>query len=482
MNFNEIDNLIKIGQAAKALKVLRPYVLQPRPRSQKNDLLNAARLCRRSGWPEGGLRLLNRYVRPSLSKVTSASPEEKIEYAASLIALGLISEGRELLSQIKSKEQSSHFLTLGVSYFSEWDYASAIPYLRNYVSAKGINDYQRLIGQVNLLAALVMIREFDEAFALLENLKVQCESEKNFLLLGNLFEIETQAHVQIKNYKKAHECIVRSEDLLSQHTNIDKTFTLKWKAIVAALNKGWSRSTQAQLLQVKKLAMQKNHWETIRDCDFYICKFSKKAPSHLYFGTPYKAYRERIESELNYTPAGPYIWKQNAHAHPTIFDPNQSSKIKPGQKFFNLLKALASDFYRPHTVFTLFAQLNPGEYYNPISSPASVHQILKRFRQWCEKENLPMRIQEVRSNYNLIFAKDFALKISEQSESGQMTSSEIMKYRFRKGYADSVFSRKNLEEALNLSPRACNLLIAQWLEQKLIKKEGQARSTIYHWL
>ena len=192
MDLKPINHLIQQGNSRKARQHLQ-LILRPseRARFTREERLELASLCRRTGWFQGALVVLAPIVRPSSRSRVQASDAEKTEYASNLIQMGSRQEGRLLLSEVSPSWHPKYFVE-ALSYFSEWNYHAAIPLLRRYLDWPEIQPYARIIGQVNLAAALVFENEIHEAETLLRHLKETCEREGHSLMLGNVYEIWSQ--------------------------------------------------------------------------------------------------------------------------------------------------------------------------------------------------------------------------------------------------------------------------------------------------
>jgi hypothetical protein len=158
-----LESLVRSGESAKARRILRELRLDRLTRAEK---LQAANLARRSGLPELSIKLLNRVMRPR-SGASDASARERAEYAAALSRIGATSEALGILESLKGSDHPEVPLFHAFALISQWDYRGAIPLLRRHERAAQ-TDYQRLIGRVNLVAALVFERQSREARELLE--------------------------------------------------------------------------------------------------------------------------------------------------------------------------------------------------------------------------------------------------------------------------------------------------------------------------
>lgn len=153
---NEIDAAIRQGLIRQAASRIQELWKGAQSLSRL-ERLELARLARRAYLPGVAILLLRPWVRPSSARAmeTEARPEETLEFASALIAVGARTEGVELLKSVDASRFPERDLFASFALFSSWDYASALPLLRRYTRHKGLSDYARLVGRANLAAALV---------------------------------------------------------------------------------------------------------------------------------------------------------------------------------------------------------------------------------------------------------------------------------------------------------------------------------------
>ena len=143
-----IDGLIKAGQISAAQVEIEQLTKKQLNRQQ---LLELAVLSRRAGLTELVIRLLYKQVR----ELGEASDAELCEYAIALIRLGHYAEGGEILATLK--ESSTQILYTSFAHIYQWEYDSAVVNLKKYLGLKGISDYERLVAEVNLQAAELIL-------------------------------------------------------------------------------------------------------------------------------------------------------------------------------------------------------------------------------------------------------------------------------------------------------------------------------------
>lgn len=299
IRISEIDELIRLGKGDEAVRKLRELARSKVPRE---NALRVANLARRANLPLLAIRLLYPIVRPSSKVPVVPTDKEKAEYAGNLLRIGAAIEANRILKGINTSKAPEALLFGAFACFSQWDYASAIPLLSGYIVSPLLDDYQKLVGKVNLSAALVFEREHDRAGTLLEEILKQTGDGHFPLLYGNALELSAQNMLLQGKLDEAESYLTRSERELARSGGLDAFFVRKWKSIIRMLRKP-ARAKDANLDSTREEARSRSHWETIRDCDFFeaVHNEDKELLTHLYFGTPFASFRTRVLRHLGGT-------------------------------------------------------------------------------------------------------------------------------------------------------------------------------------
>ena len=205
-----LDNLedwIRSGNLEAAQKSIDEITKRRVPRNLAKSFANVAR---RIGYHRTALRILNPIIRSAKPIFPPPQPEEKLEYAITLARCGLITEANEILNQEDVKTLSDSALYQAFVLFSGWDFAAAIPFLEKYISNQK-NDYQNLVGRVNLALAYSAERKNASAEKLMTQLLHETMSQNHFLLHGNVLEMFAMFCIEKGEFKKAHELILRAK-------------------------------------------------------------------------------------------------------------------------------------------------------------------------------------------------------------------------------------------------------------------------------
>jgi hypothetical protein len=439
------------------------------------------------------LRVLNPIVRPSARKQGNPTGEEKAEYAASLTRAGAVSEALTILETIDPTAVPTALLYESFALVTQWRYTETIPLLERYLASKGLSDYQRLVGQVNLAAAMVAERRHEDARPMLDALAEETRRLGLSLLHGNSLELSAQNAILAKRWRDAEAFLGRAEAALAKSGGLDELFVRKWRAVLSLLRDGGAIAVAA-LEYVRGEALARRHWETTRECDLFLaigCRDEKLALA-LYFGTPYPAYRARIQVELGgrlqlpetyeWDLADPR-WGQPSvqHRKTTQIDllvraGDKGNGFKAGQLLHRLLLFLSRDFYRPARVASIHAEVYPDEYFNPVSSPTRVHQIVKRLKQSLERAAVPIAIVEDQGTYRLRATTPCRLLLPGIAPKSR---ADALLDRLKARAGDREFSATEAAAWLSLSPRTTLRLLTAAVSSGACRRTGAASAVRY---
>jgi len=401
---DQIGALIKSGRgkrAAQYLKKFRTGQLSGRLRAQY------AALARRTKQPELSLKLLNKIVRkPGIREVQGSVPEQ-IEYAAALLKVGGHEEGLKILDDLKDPPPQA-YLHQAAGHISQWNYKASTDDLEKYLQCEGLTEYQKLVGRVNLAAAYVYLGS-PKTPRFLEALESDTRAPSLKLAAAELQNLWLQWHISQKNYQTASQTLSTVASLYSGATALDNLFLEKWTIALELFKGKILKGKSSPLQKVREHALALRHWETLRDCDFLeaISGHRKTLLTRLWFGSPWKPYRDNIikhfEEQLDFPDH--YLWQLTSKVGNGIelVETGLADKtsLDPGGKLHNLLIALSKDFYRPQFIAQLHSFLFPNEFFNPLSSPNRIYQLVKRLRQWLKKYCAHLEITEQQGTYCL---------------------------------------------------------------------------------
>jgi hypothetical protein len=476
------ERKIRVGKAPEVLTAIRKDLIKFR--TNRPLLLPLAQLARRAGDATLSIQLLRPLVRPTGRHIGKASPKEQAEYAAALIALGVLPEARRLLRSISQEEAPEALLFTAFQLFAQWNYRDAIPVLESYISSPTLSDYQRLLGQVNLAAALVSNRESKKASEMLVPLRRQTAKQELWLLLGNVLELSAQNEIFAKRWNRATSFLSEASKVLLSRGTVDNLYIRKWQTIVELHQRPGLRSTALKLNKIKQEAALKGSWETSRECDLFLAVATRNEVlrDKVFFGTPYSHYRSRLQSLYGeFDLPSHYDWStDNSNVKDILNISDFASLRKLGLKPYHLLTkltmALSADFYKPCTVSGFHSLLYPDDHFDPISSSMRIYQVVRRFRAWAIKHRLPIQLVENKSTYQLIAKPGFAIRVpSDLTKRLQHSIDEKLLAIF----CGNTFSLAEAKGALNLPERTLSRELNALVESNVLIRYNRARATRY---
>jgi len=451
----ELEALVPAGQLNLVVKALQDMNLKQIPRK---DLSRYANIANRVGQFRIAYRILSRVIRQQSESADSASSAEWVEYAEALRRMGLIAEAQRILAKLDATEMPLVHLRRAYCLVNQWKYGEAIPHLETYLSAVDPKEYAYLVAAVNLAAALVVERKDKEAFDLLDRLIFEARSAGRNLLYINCLELKAQLHIRQGNFDFADQALEEAFSVSSDPQTRYSLFLRKWQAISKSLRLG---AVHPELLDCRKSATEKEDWETLRECDLYIGFLNSdlKLLGHVYFGTPFPSYRQRILdiAGAKFTPGRSFLWNPSGHeSADEIFDVlhgkmdgSNTMALERGQLMHRMMTLLTADFYRPLSMGTAFSELFPHEQFSQLGSTNRVCNVIRRLRQWMAKGNNQFSIEENQGCYRLTAVPGVALRVYAEIE--QVSSEQIKWEEVRGQLSPGPFSREDVLRTLGCS-------------------------------
>jgi hypothetical protein len=430
-------------------------------------MLKIANVASRINRFDIALRILNPIVRQTGNVVGEARDEEKIEYANCLRKLGAVSEAAVILERIdKAKHPIVNFY-LALCCFAQWEYPSALPFLRSYLSTCEPDSYALKVGQINYASALITSGEFKEAQELLASIYSATKESNSRVLCANSLELRAQIEIlHNQNPKAALGFLTEARYWLGDDTgHIANLFVRKWEAV--AISQIEQKLSQ-KVFEVRDDALKLNHWETARDCEYFIAELTQDSRllTKLYFGTPYEAFRTKIrdrnpslifpDTYVLGTTDGPFFDVRTAEGDAAC------GEMKAGQMPHKLLALLARDLYKPTPMLAVFSALFPNEYANPFTSPNRVHQIVRSLRLELERINLPIEVLQNAGGYSIEFRGPARLCLPHQPL--PLDTQELNWLQLKIKMKSSEFTNKDAVAALG-SSRASMQRLIEWAVQ-----------------
>lgn len=487
------ESLIRAGNLAEARALLLSLRSDKLPRESLADF---ADLARRTELFNQGLKLLFRIVRSDSRSRQAPTVRERIVYGSILTKLGLAEEALDIFTALDERPPEA-LLYQSFAHFSRWDYSLATPLLKEYVSTEGLTPYQKVSGKLNLAAALTFLGRFDESRDLLSSVIAESGPNSWNLFLRGGHELSGISAVFEERWEAA-EAHLHEVQKLSGQSALGRLFSRKWLAIMDLRRHGVSARCLENFRELRALAADLDHPETLRDLDFYLA-LQQQDPENfarVYFGTPHESFRRRMREQSSgwMTLPSHYVLDGSSSGARSnvslrVFDLDKGcevgsddNELEPGKAQHRFLRTLASDTYRGFSVCSLFGKIFPGEYYNPDSSPRRVHAVALRLRRWISEHQAPVDVRSVRGTFHLtrsgsygFLVRDIALEPSGREELA--LNATIL--RLKDLWPEGTFSSSQAARKLGVSIRTMQVLIKQALDDQALTRRGHGRAIQY---
>ncbi len=464
----ECEEWTRIGESRRVHHALSVIPNRDIPQRWRLPLANIAR--------RGGLILLGlRLLAPSLK--SEPTPEELAEYGVLLQKNGSAREALTTLEKIDGDEIPEALLYRAFCLFTRWDYAQATPLLERYVASAKLNDYQRLIGRVNLASAYNVLEQDALARDLLNELVATCRAKNYARLEGNCHELLAQVHLRKEDWSSAEDELELAEGLLANDISLDKFFVQKWNLVISALKS----SSQAPLLELRRRALELRHWESVREADLYRVKLTGDPNlfQHVFFGTPHESYRAKLMKECpGIEPSEELLVGQGERVFDlSLSEVDGAPVFGSGKKIHQVICYLFTDFYRPLRLAPLFAELFPEENFNVFSSPNRVHQLLRRTRKALKDEGVALEIREDSGAYSIHILPGLSVRLTNDRKVASTEHAHLI--RLKSIYPAMQFSAKDARAKLGLPLTSFHRVLKYGLEKGLLVQQGNGPKTRY---
>jgi tetratricopeptide (TPR) repeat protein len=410
-------------------------------------------------------------------------------YAYSLCLLGANHEALQLLSSVDAKKNPEAYFLTALTYFRQWKYQQSLPLLKNFTASAAVEKYRKIVGQVNLAAALIITGQYEEALHYLEQIQTVCETNNYSLLLGNSFELRAQALIFLKQFDQALISLDRARALLRAEKGLFLLFVEKWALICRAYQNPTPEILES-LKQLKQKASRLEDFETVRECDLFEAVFLRDATllRKVIMGTPSESYRNRARSLFGESlkPLGHFEWVLESdeavvESGALVFNPYEKQKdgsaLYEKPQLLSLFEALTKDFYKPSHLGGLFRVVYPEEKFNPFTSPNRVIRLMKRLDQWFRANDVGLVVEFKKSQFQLK-VQNRTVRILIQR--GQRLSSDAGRWNeIRNAFRGKAFTTSQVTELLGISKTSAQRWIQQALRAEKIQSIGHGRSASY---
>ena len=153
----------------------------------------------------------------------------------------------------------------------------------------------------------------------------------------------------------------------------------------------------------------------------------------------------------------------------------KAKALKVGQVNHRLLVTLASDFYKPLRLASIYFGLYPREYYNPVSAPTRVHQAIISLRTWIEESGIDLSIEEENGFYRL--TGNAGIQIGKKELLGNREG--LLLSQLKEKCGGDPFSVSDAAKELGLSSRTALRALQKAIEEGEVLRTGSGASTRY---
>jgi hypothetical protein len=417
----QCDHWIRTNEVTKAIQAIKSVSIHNLERQQ---CLPFAKLARRTGLFNIGIRVLKSLVQSGTDIYLALTDAERAEFAVCLSRLGAYVEALKVVETISdSNDPDVCFARFSVM-FVQWQYREALPYVQAMIDSSKSTAVQRLTGRVNLAAIHLFSGELELADQVLREARAQASTSQHQLLYFNT--LEQSAHLEILRgrYDVAKRYIDEGNAIFGSLTGVYKLFLEKWEAILELKIRGLNLRTRSAIQGVQDKARAIGHFETVRECDFQLADATQDQNlfHKIYFGTLFEPYRNEmckrfsvpvaeLPESFYWTPSGQLGSKPDFVLDGLTGQIGRSS-LKTNTMTLNLLRLLSKDFYKRFRLPEIFSHLYLDQMYDPNSSPARVHQLLKRTRSWISLNKVPLKIYEKDGGFYLWNTEPMAVKVN----------------------------------------------------------------------
>lgn len=472
----DFEQKIRAGRGTEVKKVLSEISVQKVPRKAYLKLSNLAVRC---GSPGYALKLLGLEIRKKDFSMEALSLPERAEYGGALVSIGAFIEAQKILQYTDGAEYPRAYLYYAFSLFNQWKYSEAVPWLEKFLKANK-DPYADQVGRVNLCAALIYRQDYILAESLLQKLRKDLEPSQSYFLLGNVYELLAQCYLGLNDFEKTSRVLMESEKLLERTGSYFRLFVLKWKSVLSL--KQSLINAVPEVNEVRKLAVDLQHFETLRECDFFQGTIleERELVQKVFFGSPFASYRDKV---LASTPHQEWL---AVNHHVVEFSEGGGKiiegflpigKIQSNSVLHNLQKIILSDFYAPLRMATLFSRLFPESHYDPNSSPNRVYQLVHRWNSEAEAESLPLRIKSQKNSFRIESLEPCSVRVARDLRIENKIESQIqmLKDHFEK----NEFSAADAQILLARSQSFTSELLQEAQKSLNLQKFGGGRATRY---
>jgi hypothetical protein len=288
--------------------------------------------------------------------------------------------------------------------------------------------------------------------------------------------------VLLNQNQEALAATAEANNLMKGEASFDRLWIEKWEALARLRAHATDENLRA-VLKFRAKIRQLPDWEAVREIDFYLGLWvrNRSVLPRVYFGTPFRAFRERVRkmSGIDFDAQKHFLWTINygSEAKQVLELDRLVGELEDQELMGNLLRALASDFYRPISIGDLHQRLYLNEHFDPDSGPKRIYRANERLRKILLKMDCPLSI-DATSGFKLIASRPFGLVVPNPDRAIEAkVDSRIT--RLRAHFNSRAFSVSDVEKLFDQPRRTCQTWLKQMCESGQLEKTGSARWSTY---
>jgi tetratricopeptide (TPR) repeat protein len=476
----KLEEWTRVGKRGMVIDSLKKL---DRSRCQVDDLIAFSKIANRNHLYTLSLKFLYKDKQTTEEQKKSLSTDFITTYSAALLGIGATEEAQKLLKTQLENPQA--LFSYSLSHFSTWSYESAITYFKKYLRLQP-DGYMHLVGRINLIAAFIGSGDYQSGKILLSDfMKDIKDNPRATILYANCWEIKAQIEIEEKDFRQALQSLNFSKTIFKDQLTRYLLYVNKWEAVAElALNPG-SLENQQKLMNIKHQAKTLRNWETMRDCDFQLARFTQnsKLMQRTLWGTPFPDYHDRvrilygyeIQSEKDFL----FVPEENENlSGSTSVDLIQPADVLIQQtQCLNLLRVLTRDFYKPPRFGVLHAELHPAEYYNPFTSAQGIRNTILRLNKLNGKMQNGLVVKVEGGDVFLHSLQGKALRI--QNSKRLFEKKQYWLQLICANFKGKRFTTSSLENLIDLSKRSLIEVLNYGIQKNKLKKYGLGKATYY---
>lgn len=480
----EIDQHIRQSQISLARKKLSSI---PLGKWNEIDSVFYANLARRCGLTLRGLKMIKPYIEILDYGQLKGDISAVKTYAAGLTNLHLLDESNKILSVLNISNDPELNLFKGLNAVARWDYEQAKDHF--YLAYRHFQvSYSRCVAFVNYISCLIFLNEYEEAMSAAFSVLSECKQNKWFLLYSNISEMLGQCYFFMNQISESKKWFSESYNYTEKENVNSKIILNKWK-LVLDLKENNKMNVQ-EWNQLKQMAVQNNLWEINRDLDFFelLYQFNKEKYEHLFLGTTYISYKNRIrkafknqfnlskdfELDISNLVYSSRLIKKNVDHQKTIsFENDIAKKINYHEKYLKIIQVLLQDFYRPASLGILYSEVYHKECFDPIHGYNKILKLIQRFKEEI-RNKIPFELQIFQSNNHFHLGGNLRLRFKTEYFNAGTTRQKLI-------YPNKEYFNINDIKELNPVHSVRNLqrILNTELRSSKINRIGKSSATIY---